>query len=373
MRVAAPPRLHLEPGRARAHRDAPGRRGRDDRGAAGHSVRGLAAAVPAPEDAGAKAAVRVLRRDDVAGARAAELRVLRRDVADSDAERSFAMRTPVRTPERPSPTRPCYHQAESLLLGSLRKSLTISESSYPPKRRRNSSCCSPGSDDDSFIGVTRPSPRRCSGSRSALAAYLAFDSPEPSKRSPFREPPYLDLTGPAPPPPVLGTPVRPRPVLDARRTPPTRPRPVEAPIAPPVFEPPSDDGESSDDAPPPPLVTEPMMRSPPRPTRPLGPGMEPDARGARSGVHGGGADDAARRAADGAAGRGRGRNAARRRCLLSWPVTRQNLIRHHDVGLARPPAFVQSSAGLGHGMIFVGRPLRPAALLGWASFPRQVP
>ena len=137
---------------------------------------------------------------------------------------SFAMRTPVRTPERPSPTRPCYHQAESLLLGSLRKSLTISESSYPPKRRRNSSCCSPWSDDDSFIGVTRPSPRRCSGSRSALAAYLAFDSPEPPKRSPFREPPYLDLTGPAPPPPVLGTPVRPRPVLDAYRTPPTQRR-----------------------------------------------------------------------------------------------------------------------------------------------------
>ena len=230
---------------------------------------------------------------------------------------SFAMRTPVRTPERPSPTRPCYHQAESLLLGSLRKSLTISESSYPPKRRRNSSCCSPWSDDDSFIGVTRPSPRRCSGSRSALAAYLAFDSPEPPKRSPFREPPYLDLTGPAPPPPVLGTPVRPRPVLDAYRTPPTRPRPVEAPIAPPVFEPPSDDGESSDDAPPPPLVTEPMMRSPPRPTRPLGPGMEPDARAGARGVHGGGADDAARRAADGAAGRGRGRLRERVTGLLS--------------------------------------------------------
>ena len=84
----------------------------------------------------------------------------------------------------------------------------------------------------------------------------------------------MDLTGPAPPPPVLGTPVRPRPTLDAYRTPPTRPRPVEAPIAPPVFEPPSDDGESSDDAPPPPSVTEPL-RSPPRPTRPLGPGMEP--------------------------------------------------------------------------------------------------
>ena len=193
---------------------------------------------------------------------------------------SFAMRTPVRTPERPtsSPARPCYHQAESLLLGSLRKSLTISERRLdPPKRRRNSSCTSPWSDDESFVGVTRPSPRRCSGSRSALAAYLAFDSPEPPKRSPFREPPYLDLTGPAPPPPVLGTPVRPRPTLDAYRTPPTRPRPVEAPIAPPVFEPPSDDGESSDDAPPPPSVTEPL-RSPPRPTRPLGPGMEPDAR-----------------------------------------------------------------------------------------------
>ena len=189
---------------------------------------------------------------------------------------SFAMRTPVRTPERPSPTRPCYHQAESLLLGSLRKSLTISERRLdPPKRRRNSSCCSPWSDDESFIGVTRPSPRRCSGSRSALAAYLAFDSPEPPKRSPFREPPYSDLPGPAPPPPVLGTPVRPRPTLDAYRTPPTRPRPVEAPIAPPVFEPPSDDGASSDDAPPPPSVVDNTMCSPPRPTRPLGPGMEP--------------------------------------------------------------------------------------------------
>ena len=84
--VSPPPRLHLEPGRARAHRHAPGRRGRGDRGAAGFDVRRLAAAVPAPEDAGAKAAVRVLRRDDVAGA-AAELRLLRRDVADSDAER----------------------------------------------------------------------------------------------------------------------------------------------------------------------------------------------------------------------------------------------------------------------------------------------
>ena len=83
--VAAPPRLHLEPGREGPDRDAPGRRGRHN-SISSFDVRRLAAAVPAPEDAGAEAAVRLLRRDDVAGA-AAQFGFVRRNVADAHAER----------------------------------------------------------------------------------------------------------------------------------------------------------------------------------------------------------------------------------------------------------------------------------------------
>lgn len=173
-----------------------------------------------------------------------------------------------------SPARPCYFsddRAQSLLLGSLRKSLTISERrDTPPKRPR----CFSWSDDDSFLSPARPSPRRASGSRSALAAYLAFDSPEPPKRSPTHHQHYLDLAGQAPPPPALSTPVRSsrRVLLDAYRTPPTRRVPFEPPAAVRLlsvaadFEPPSDDGDSSSSGDV--RFPDPPAFSPPRPNRP---------------------------------------------------------------------------------------------------------
>ena len=211
------------------------------------------------------------------------------------------MRTPVRTPERPSPTRPCYHQAESLLLGSLRKSLTIlrvsttqtgaNSAAAAPVRRR-------------LAGVTRPSPRRCSGSRVALAAICVRFS-RTAERSPSAS--RLGFDGPGAAAAGPGHARAAASDVGLRRTPPTRPRPVEAHRA---------AGfrasvrrrrierrraaaarrDGADDA----LAAAADAAAQA--------GMEPDARRrARAGrSRRGGADDAARRAADGAAGRGRG-------------------------------------------------------------------